>query len=432
MRTGASWPRVSALLDEVLDLPEGQRRAHLYRACAGSEALRAEVERLLQADAGQGGPLDRRWGESWPTLAAEESQKAAWRHDMIGRQVGAYRIIEELGRGGMGAVFLAEHADGHFQQRVALKVIKPDMDSAAVRQRFLAERLILARLDHPLIARLLDGGVTDDGLPFFVVEHVEGAALLAHCRQEGLSLETRLRLFVDVCEAVHHAHRNRIVHRDLKPSNILVTQEGHIKLLDFGIAKVLDAEDEIGDLTQTGERPMTPGYAAPEQIRGDPVTTAADIYALGVVLCELVGGERPRQGKLPKIRERGLRSILLVALQQEPQRRYPSAEALGGEVQRYLAGLSLQVGGETLASRARRFARRYLWGVGAAGVALLSLLARRRRHRQSTSSRSTGTDPDPTPGRQEGAQQSLDRKRTPHHTAARLQRFEGRPRPVTR
>src|SRR5215213_6124643 len=215
-----------------------------------------------------------------------------------GAQIGPYRLLGLLGRGGMGEVYRAERADGVFEQRVALKLVKRGMDSAEILRRFQRERQILARLNHPGIARLLDGGTAPDGRPYFALELVEGESILESCRRAGSSPEERLRLVIAACEAVDAAHRNLVVHRDLKPSNLLVTPEGKVKLLDFGIAKLL--EDEPGDwATQHGRQLLTPGYAAPEQLLGEPVTTATDVYALGVILYELLTGRFPFPSSRP-------------------------------------------------------------------------------------------------------------------------------------
>jgi len=279
--------------------------------------------------------------------------------------IGPYRVVRELARGGMGVVYLAERADGQFEQRVALKLMKRGMDSEEIHQRFLAERQILAQLTHPHIARLLDGGVSNEGQPYFAIEYVDGTAITAHCEARQLGVEQRLRLFLDVCDAVRYAHQNLVVHRDLKPSNILVTADGQAKLLDFGIAKLLRQETGETGLTQTGLRVMTPEYAAPEQVLGEPVTTATDVYALGAVLYELLTGRRAHhlQSRTPTEVERvicevepeapsavttgalrkrlrgDLDTIALTALKKEPERRYPTVEQLASDVARFLGGL---------------------------------------------------------------------------------------------
>ncbi len=347
-----------------------------------------------------------------------------------GTMVGPYRILHELARGGMGAVYLAERADGQFEQRVALKLIKRGMDSDEIHRRFLAERQILARLSHPHIARLLDGGVSDDGQPYFAMEYVEGIPLTAYCDERRLGIDERLRLFADVCQAVRHAHQNLVIHRDLKPSNILVTVDGEVKLLDFGIAKLVQQDSGPGTaLTAVGIRAMTPEYAAPEQVRGEPVTTATDVYALGAILYELLTGHRVhrlQRGTLHELEQviceatpeapsaavsrteeitlaDGLRetvtpdtvsraraseparlrrllggdldTIALKALQKVPARRYSSADALLADLQRYEAGLPVLARPDSRLYRARKFVRRHRVGVGAATALLLALLA---------------------------------------------------------
>ena len=319
-----------------------------------------------------------------------------------GRLIGPYRVRRELGRGGMGIVYLAERSDGQFEQHVALKLIKRGMDSDEIHRRFLTERQILARLDHPHIARLLDGGVTTEGQPWFAIEYIEGATLLAHCDSRGLGLDARLRLFLDVCDAVRYAHRSLVVHRDLKPSNILVTTEGEVKLVDFGIAKLLTPDAEADTrLTETGFRVLTPDYAAPEQVRGEAVTTATDVYALGAVLYELVSGqpahrfesrtpvhiawvvcevdpERPSTVASDPMRERlrgDVDTIVLAALQKDPGRRYATVELLASDIRRYLDGLPVSARPDTWRYRATKFVGRHRLGVAAVTGFALSLLA---------------------------------------------------------
>ncbi|MEM6337200.1 MAG: serine/threonine-protein kinase, partial [Bacteroidota bacterium] len=352
-----SWEEIEAVFDAVLDAPAHERPMVLDHLTAGKPELRAEVTSLLAAHEASGGEDDPFTGSAGtfaaPFVAAElAAEEASLRPTQIGR----YRIVDEIGRGGMGAVYLAERADGQFEQQVALKLIKLGTDSELVRQRFLNERQILARLQHPNIARLLDGGTEEStGRPYFVMEYVHGQPIAAYARQNQLSIDRRLSLFLDVCEAVQFAHRNLIVHRDLKPSNILVTEQGQARLLDFGIAKML-AEDDGPALTRTGGQLMTPEYAAPEQISGGDTTTATDVYALGLLLYELLTGQRAQQfdsqapsviervicdtepprpsttSRLPHISARRLAgdldTIVLKALQKSPERRYASAEAL--------------------------------------------------------------------------------------------------------
>jgi serine/threonine protein kinase len=277
----------------------------LDAACAADPALRAQVETLLAAD--------ERAGNFLQTPAAPPVES------LVGRHVGPYRVLREIGRGGMGVVYLAERADDQFRKHVAIKLVKRGMDTDAILRRFRHEQQILAELDHPNIAKLLDGGATEDGLSYFIMDYVEGLPIDRYCDRHKLPTEERLKLFRTVCSAVHYAHQRHIVHRDLKPSNVLVTTEGVPKLLDFGIAKVLHPEESgTGILpvqnrleactttTGTALRPMTPDYASPEQVRGAPVAPASDVYSLGILLYELLTGHRPYRvaGRTPQEIER--------------------------------------------------------------------------------------------------------------------------------
>ena len=339
----------------------------------------------------------------------------------LGQRVGTYEIVRELGRGGMGMVYLARRADEEFEKLAAIKLIRPGMAGELAVRRFRGERQISALLDHPNIARLLDGGTTEDGEPYFVMEFVEGEALLDYCDRHRLSVEERLRLFGEVCAAVQHAHRNLVVHRDIKPSNILVTEGGVPKLLDFGIAKLLSPEGalEPADQTATVTRVLTPDYASPEQVRGQPITTASDVYSLGVVLYELLARRRPyhltdtdpkellrvvceRDPEKPSTaaaRPRGeegpaaftgarpesgpglarrlkgdLDAIVLKALRKEPERRYASVEQLSDDIRRHLSGRPVLARRGTTAYRAGKFVRRHRMLLAAA-VLLLAALA---------------------------------------------------------
>jgi serine/threonine-protein kinase len=406
--------RAEDLATEVLARPTGEREAYLETQCAGDPGLRRQVEALLER---------RREAFAWfDDLGAQVAASAsleleASRQEM---RVGPYRTVRVLGHGGMGTVFLAERADGQFDQRVALKLIRLGRESEETVRRFLAERQILARLQHPHIARLLDGGV-DGGRPYFVMEYVEGLPLGRYCDERRLSVEERLRVFVTVCEAVQDAHRSLVVHRDLKPTNVLVTAGGTVKLLDFGIAKVLaQGVPDTGDPTVTGSRALTPGYAAPEQFRGEAPTTATDVYSLGVILYELLCGRAPfpvrgrspgeveraileaepeppsraarrtqegpgtplpeelaaarstTAGRLPRRLAGELDAICLTALRKEPARRYLTADRLADDVRRHLEGLPLRAHRDSLGYRAGKFMRRHRWGVAAAS--LLGLL----------------------------------------------------------
>lgn len=294
--------------------------------------------------------------------------------DIAGTVIGRYRLLEEIGRGGMGTVWRAERADGQFEQEVALKLIKRGMDSDEVLARFMRERQILARLEHRHIARLQDGGVSDDGRPYFVMELAHGVPITTYCEQHALDVRARLVLFATVCRAVQYAHRSLIVHRDIKPSNVLVTESGEVKLLDFGVAKLLD-EQRDGALSAVS-RLMTPEYASPEQLAGTPVTTASDVYQLGLLLYELLTGKRPYPSRdvaarnddpalpsaaAPRLRERlrgDLDAITLTALQREPDRRFASAEAFAEEIDRHLAHLPIRSAAPGWRYRATKFVRR--------------------------------------------------------------------------
>ena len=392
------WPEVARILDVVLELPPEERQGFLDQACAEDAGLRSEVEAIL---AGSEAPV---FFET-PAYAFADQLIQTQESRFDGDIVGPYRLGRELGHGGMGVVYLAERADGHFEQCVALKLIKRGRDSDEILRRFLNERQVLARLNHPHIAKLLDGGVTAAGQPWFAMEHVDGMPLNRYCEEHNLEIDERLALFADVCEAVQHAHGSLVVHRDLKPSNILVTPAGEIKLLDFGIAKVLSPEPEDDTVTRAEERLMTPEYASPEQVRGEPVTTATDVYALGAILYLLLTGRPPLQlaGRAPAERERvicevepappsaavrdtaraGLRrrlagdldTIALKALRKDPSRRYPSVEALREDLERYRTGLPVRARPDSVAYRTRKFLGRHRLGVAGGAVVFLALAA---------------------------------------------------------
>ncbi|NIR73219.1 serine/threonine protein kinase [candidate division KSB1 bacterium] len=420
--TPERWKKVQTLFERALELQPGQREAFLRRACAVDAELYREVTSLLEAD---------RTPHSLLEGLALDAVDLPAESDWEGKQVGAYKIIRKIGSGGMGAVFLAERTQGDFEQRVALKLIKPGMDSEDILRRFRSERQILARLQHPNIARLLDGGRNDDGRPYFTLEYVDGEPIDRYCDRQRLTIEQRLQLFQTVCAAMHYAHRNLVVHRDLKPGNILATADGTVKLLDFGIAKMLTPENDghpspLPTLTRAGARVLTPEYAAPEQIRGDPITTAADIYALGVLLYELLTGRSPHQFStrspaeveravlttepkkpstvvtqkqtpaptddlpttedicaarriLPERLRRRLRgdldNICLMALREEPERRYSSAEQLLDDIKRHLNGLPVAARPDTLRYRATKFVQRHKIGVASALAVVLLIVA---------------------------------------------------------
>ena len=429
------WHRIDQLFDAALDLPAGERTAFLDEACPDEPDVRDEVEALLAACERATGFLEQPPHTlAGAVLGPSSEAYEADVHLAPGRTVGPYRIVEPIGRGGMGVVYLAERADGHFQKRVALKVVKRGMDTDEIVGRFRYERQILARLEHPNVARLLDGGVTEDGLPFFVMECVEGEPIDVYCDHHRLSVRERVALFMDVCEAVAYAHRNLVVHRDLKPSNILVAdgEDGrpHVKLLDFGIAKLLDTESPAltVPLTQAHTRRLTPDYAAPEQVRGEPPTTATDVYALGVILYELLAGRRPydfptrmlseierticervpqkpstavchprqtqtsageapltpeaiaeQRATLPKKLCRTLSgdldAIVLKALRKEPERRYASAAELLSDLRRHVEGRAVRARPDTFGYRTSRFIRQHKVGVTATALVMLTLVA---------------------------------------------------------
>jgi eukaryotic-like serine/threonine-protein kinase len=383
-RQSDRFQRIERLFAAAVDRSPDERRALLAATAEEDPELAAEVARFLEADAHAGRFLED----------AVEAGAAAVVQGDLGRRVGPYRLVGELGRGGMGAVYLAER-DGEFQQRVAVKLLHRGLETAEVLARFQTERQILAGLDHPSIARLFDGGTTEDGRPYFVMELIAGRPIDAHCDAESLPVRGRLALFLQVLEAVREAHRNLIVHRDLKPSNVLVTADGRPKLLDFGVAKILDPEVP-GRLDVTGlgpARPMTLAYAAPEQVLGRPVTTATDVYALGVLLYRLLTGshpypvegktgpeierlilehrpERPStcapQPRQPRQLRGDLDTIVLAALAKEPAERYGSVERLAEDLALHLQGRPITFRPTPLRTRAFKLVRRHRWGAVAA------------------------------------------------------------------
>ena len=376
--------QVLALLDEALQTPPGARPALLDAACGGDAELRREVDSLLALETAAEG-----------FLPAQEPCGL-----LPGTRIGPYRIVELLGRGGMGAVYEAVREDD-FAQRVALKLVPRELASPPILRRFHLERQILARLDHPNIARLLDGGTTDDGRPYLVMEHVQGVPIDRYCDERQLTPRERLELLLPVCSALAFAHQNLVVHRDIKPGNILVTEEGVPKLLDFGIAKLLDPAEGMPDLTRSVERPMTPRFASPEQVRGEPVTPASDLYSLGVLLYRILTGRLPsgletcsleevarriceeepaRPSTVPGAEDpRQLRrlagdmdAIVLKALRKEPRHRYASAEHLAEDIRRHLAGHPVLARRGTVLYRGGKFVRRHRFGL-AASLAVLAV-----------------------------------------------------------
>lgn len=415
--------QVEDIYFQVAPLAPSDRVAALERLCGGDATLESEVRSLLLHADRIGGFLEQpALGRPWSELSAQSAPDSL-PDDLVGATLGSFRVERRIAAGGMGAVYLASRSDGAFDQRVAIKVVRRGMDSEDILTRFRAERQTLAALNHPNIARLIDGGITPDGRPFLVMEYVDGRPIDEYCDARRLKISDRLRLFREVCDAVHHAHQNLIIHRDIKPTNILVTESGSPKLLDFGIAKLLAPDSRVAPVTADTDRRLTPEYASPEQVEGQAVTTATDIYSLGVVLYELLTGSRPyafharTHEELRRIvcdlvppapsqavtvrvtrlktdaahsppptqptpsdapKTRGLSStrlrstlrgdldnIALMALRKEPQRRYASAEQLAADITRYLDGMPVLARRDTLAYRASKFLRRH-----AAGTAL--------------------------------------------------------------
>ena len=427
--TPERWSQISALLDEVMDLPADERTAYLEDACADDPALRREVESFLEAEANAPNFLNddaaHHAGALLPDAPASPTLLSS------GQQLGAYRVVEQIGRGGMSAVYRAERADGTFDQEVAIKVMRADFRSDDFIQRFLNERQILASLNHPNIARVFDGGTIEAGHPYFVMEHVEGIPITTYCDERQLSITARLALFQTVAEAVQHAHQNLDVHRDLKPSNILVAEDGTVKLLDFGIAKLLPTgagtTNPNAPETRTGLHLMTPEYAAPEQVKGEAITTTTDVYALGILLYELLTGYRPYQlgqrstyeivqaiceqeptrpstivtqardevrdgattrpapdhisrargtnaNELRRLLSGDLDAIVLKALRKAPGDRYPTVDALVDDVERYMTNQPVLAHAGSIAYRTRKFVTRHRTGVlAAAAIVVLTI-----------------------------------------------------------
>ena len=407
------WQQAKQVLNEALDQAPAEQTAFISRACADDLDLRHEVESLLRAHHRADGFIETPVVDDVFRLVDSDQQEIPG-----GRRIGQYQVIRKLGDGGMGAVYLAARADDQFQKQVAIKVVRFGLDNQFVINRFLSERQILANLEHPNIARLIDGGTTEAGLPYLVMEYIEGLPIDEYCECLALATVERLNLFRTVCSAVQYAHLHLVIHRDIKPSNVIVTTEGVPKLLDFGIAKLLDHESlGQGDgKTTTLMRLMTPEYASPEQVRGDNVTTATDIYSLGAVLYELLTGQRPHRLKSrsteemvraicneepdkpsravtlrdtdakgepnakttsrnAKLLSGDLDNIVLMALRKEPERRYESAAQFAADIQRHLDGLPVIARKDTFTYRAGKFVQRNRVAVAAAALVFLSLLA---------------------------------------------------------
>jgi len=407
------WKQVQALFEAALEVPESERRALVASRCGGDAELALEVLGLLAADAENPDYLDGMAAGLADmirdTSGDDDGANGSVDDVLVGTQLDRYTIESKLARGGMGAVYLARRSDGVYDEQVAIKVIRRGMDSEQVVDRFRVERQILASLRHPNIANLLDGGITADGRPYLVMEYVDGRPIDQYCNEENVDLTTRLTLMRTVCAAVQHAHNNLVVHRDLKPSNILVTGDGTVKLMDFGIAKILASDDaqspvDAAPETMPGLQVLTPGYAAPEQISGEPITTATDVFGLGIVLYQLLTGARPfgktgataqeiaketcetdpaRPSRLveapcpvPRRRLAGdLDNICLMALRREPERRYPSPGQLADDLARHQDGDPVAARPATLKYRTTKLMSRYRRAFGALAAVLVVSIA---------------------------------------------------------
>ena len=409
--TPERWRVIKTIFDAALELPSAGRTAFVEASCEGDAEALAEVQSLLAANDEAGDFIEVAPG---PPPDKEYS---------TGFSIGPYRIVQVIGEGGMGMVYQAVRVDDLYRKLVAVKVARRGFNDSAAMRRFETERHILAHLEHPNIARLLDGGTTVAGQPFFVMDFIAGTPIDEYCDAHHLDLASRLRLFLTVCSAVQYAHQNFVVHRDIKPPNILVTEEGAIRLLDFGIAKLLDPEDDAAGATTSIVQMMTPEFASPEQLLNEPVTTASDTYSLGVLLYILLTGHRPflfksrmpreiwdtireaeprrpssvvvlsertatgrditlpivadaraiRPGRLARELAGDLDTILLMALRREPHRRYTSVEQLANDIERYLSGQPVLAREDTFSYRAGKFVGRHKGAVAAAGLAVLAL-----------------------------------------------------------
>jgi Serine/threonine protein kinase len=411
-------PTIDELVKQAQGLSPSERVGFIRRMCESDEALMSQVFEALQHADNQ--------ARSWATLPDDADIDVASEVSLAGQRLGPYRFVRRLGSGGMGEVWLAERADDEYQQRVAIKLVRAGIFSAQVHSRLRMERQILASLQHPNIARLLDGGRASDGTPYLVLEYIDGEPIDVYCDRRRLRLDERIRLFQQVCATVHYAHQNLVVHRDLKPNNILITQDGTPKLLDFGIAKLLDPRQTPGTLAVThfGYRVMTPTHASPEQVRGETITTASDIYVLGLLLYEILAGRRPFEfggntlseiertisecdpltpsallartarsspelaqdiaacrsttvARLEKELRGDLDNIVMMAMHKDPQKRYGSAAQLAADLDRHLQGMPVAATSHTWTYRARKFVRRHALPVsaGAVAVALLAVFA---------------------------------------------------------
>ncbi len=387
--TGERWSDVKAILSSVLETDAAERAARLGELCGDDAELRASVEALVA--------LETRAGDLLNTGAAPGAALRA--DELVPEAIGPYRVLREIGRGGMGVVYLGARADGEYQKQVAIKLITSGWRDAGLERRFRRERQILAQLDHPGIARLLDGGSTADGQPYFVMEYIEGLGLLEYCARNELDVKQRLTLFLAVCDTVGYAHQRLIVHRDLKPGNILVTAEGTPRLLDFGLARVLERDAAGEDATQ-GIPLMTPAYASPEQVRGEPDAVAGDVYSLGVILYELLAGKRPYEVKTGSLLEMArticeqepvplsqavsgslarrlagdLENVAAKALAKDAHRRYPGVGELAADLRRHLEGRPVQARTATFRYRMGKALRRHRVAIPAAALAAVLIL----------------------------------------------------------
>jgi serine/threonine protein kinase/Flp pilus assembly protein TadD len=429
-----TWQQLKTLFHTALDLEPADRAAFLANACDGDGEVRSQVEKLLSAHYEAGPFLVSPALVDAGLISSEEVMRVTEEANRVGQRIGPYEIVREMGHGGMGTVFLAVRADDQYRKHVAIKLINRGMDTDLILRRFMMERQILANLEHPNIAHLLEGGSTADGLPYFVMEYIEGQPITEYCDTRQLTNAERLELFRQVCAALQYAHQNLVVHRDIKPSNILVTAEGVPKLLDFGIAKLLGPgwAGDTGEATASMVRLMTPEYASPEQFRGLSITTSSDVYSLGLVLYELLSGRHPyrlrsrqpeevaevilreepdkpstaasRQQaeaeknatndarrkpdnatlagttnpqsgvRNPKSLRGDLDNIVLRALRKEPERRYASVQEFSEDIRRHLEGLPVAASPDTFGYRAGKFVRRQKAGVLAAAVVVITLL----------------------------------------------------------
>ena len=404
--TSVHWQTLTDIVGECLELPGAGRAAHARARCAGDETLLREALAWLMRDTGDDGFLEHPPQLDTQLLQSSGTGAAAASPLWLGRRLGPYRIVDEIAHGGMGSVFRAVRDDDAYRKDVAIKLIRPDLGGDAVAARFRMERQILAGLEHPSIAHLIDGGTTEEGLPYLVMEYVDGEPIHRYCARHALGVRERLDLFVEVCAAVQFAHQRLVVHRDLKPSNILIDQQGKVKLLDFGIARLLDANPAIEATTLHA---FTPEYASPEQVKGEPITTASDVYALGVLLYRLLAGRSPYRSDNSQphalLREivstdparpstasaaaetptldtqrmrRALRgdldTIVLKALRKEPAQRYSSVEQFADDVRRYLAHRPVLAREGARAYRVRKFLVRHRLSVLFGALAIASLL----------------------------------------------------------